>query len=124
MAQHTVTSGCGHTTTLQLYGPMQERERRLTWMRSPTGMCNPCYAQSKRNEETAIDEDQVREILWKAKQEGLDPAQAAEGLRKQLKGAPESVLSTRRGKAALIIIERYGQPTPASDEPTDWKARC
>ena len=50
MAQYTVTAGCGHTTTLQLYGPSRDREQRIAWMRSPTGKCNSCYAASKRDE--------------------------------------------------------------------------
>ena len=44
MAQYTVKSGCGHTTTVNLFGPGRERDRRLAWMRSPSGCCNYCYA--------------------------------------------------------------------------------
>ena len=56
MAKYTETAGCGHTTTMQLYGPHKERQRRLEWMRSPSGMCNTCYAAAKRAEERALRE--------------------------------------------------------------------
>lgn len=65
MAQYRVTAGCGHTTTVQLYGPGRERERRLAWMRSAGGMCNPCYAAAKRAEE-ATRLPTLREALARA----------------------------------------------------------
>ena len=44
MAKNTITAGCGHTSEVQLYGPMKERERRIDWMQSDTGKCNRYYA--------------------------------------------------------------------------------
>lgn len=51
MALSTVTAGCGHTVTQQFYGPGKERARRIAWMESPGGMCHPCYAAHKREQE-------------------------------------------------------------------------
>jgi hypothetical protein len=51
MAQYTVTAGCGHTATVKLYGPNKERQRRLQWMQSPSGKCNRCYYEYKRQQE-------------------------------------------------------------------------
>ncbi|MEW6016474.1 MAG: hypothetical protein AB1760_00205 [Pseudomonadota bacterium] len=39
MAQYTVTHDCGHTETVQLYGPRRERERKLAWLEQ-----HPCLA--------------------------------------------------------------------------------
>lgn len=63
MAQYTVTAGCGHTTTLQLYGPTKDRDRRIAWMESPDGKCNPCYATRKRSEEAESFEAEVGAFL-------------------------------------------------------------
>ena len=65
MAQYTVTAkGCGHTTTLQLYGPMDDRRRRIAWMESETGLCNACYAQKKQREgREARIEEKVAQLL-------------------------------------------------------------
>ena len=43
MAQYTINAGCGHRVTQQLYGVERDRRRRIEWMESPSGMCNPCY---------------------------------------------------------------------------------
>lgn len=29
--KYTVTCSCGHTTTLELYGPTADRERKIKW---------------------------------------------------------------------------------------------
>ena len=47
MAQYTINAGCGHRVTQQLYGVERDRRRRIEWMESPSGMCNPCYAAHK-----------------------------------------------------------------------------
>jgi hypothetical protein len=54
MAKYEIHCGCGHTSEIQLGGPMAERSRRITWMESPTGKCNPCYAASKRADEAHL----------------------------------------------------------------------
>lgn len=51
MAQYTVKAGCGHTSTVHLYGKTTERERRLAWMRSADGMCNACYGAMRYRQE-------------------------------------------------------------------------
>lgn len=58
--KYTVTAGCGHTVTVDLFGAGKERERRLAWMRSPSGKCNTCYAQGKRDEESHQHELEVQ----------------------------------------------------------------
>ncbi len=40
MAKHTVKHTCGHTSGLNLVGPMRERERKLAWLR--TIPCQSC----------------------------------------------------------------------------------
>ena len=59
MAQYTVAAGCGHTTSIALFGAMTERERRLAWMRGPDGKCNSCYAAAKRAEEAQQSESLI-----------------------------------------------------------------
>ncbi len=51
MGKYGVNAGCGHSVTVELYGPEAERKRRLAWMASPTGKCNACYAKYKQAEE-------------------------------------------------------------------------
>ena len=63
MAQYTATCGCGHKVDIQLYGPERERARKLAWMRSPKGMCNACYAASKRQDETEAEEARITAIV-------------------------------------------------------------
>lgn len=53
MATYVVAAGCGHTSTIELYGPTIERDRRIGWMESESGKCNACYTASKRTEEAA-----------------------------------------------------------------------
>lgn len=66
MAQHTVTAGCGHTVAIQLYGPATDRQRRLDWMRSPSGMCHACYSAHKRMEEQARTESDTLDYVQRA----------------------------------------------------------
>ena len=63
MAKYTVTSGCGHTQELQLFGSERERARRLTWMESAEGKCNACYAQGKREDERARGEAETQVLV-------------------------------------------------------------
>ena len=62
MAKYTVTSGCGHTTTVQLYGPVAERKRRIAWMQSAGGQCNPCYAAAQQAERAEQVDAAVRRL--------------------------------------------------------------
>lgn len=59
MAQYKIEAGCGHTVEMQLYGKTEERTRRIEWMESATGKCNPCYAAMKRAEEQAREEERI-----------------------------------------------------------------
>lgn len=41
MAQYTITHTCGHTETVQLYGPGRERDRKAEWMTN--NICPECF---------------------------------------------------------------------------------
>lgn len=42
MAKYNVTYSCGHSDTVQLYGPGRDRERKIEWMEE-SGLCPDCY---------------------------------------------------------------------------------
>lgn len=65
MAKYTGTAGCGHHYEIDLYGPTKERTRRLEWMDSASGMCNPCYAASKRTQEATQADAAVKALADK-----------------------------------------------------------
>lgn len=47
MAKYDVTYSCGHTGTIELYGPGAERERKIAWIeRNQT--CSDCYRGAKQ----------------------------------------------------------------------------
>lgn len=47
MAHYTIARACGHTDTLQLYGPRAERERRIGW--EEQRQCADCVAQARED---------------------------------------------------------------------------
>lgn len=50
MAKYTVTfGGCGHTDTIELFGPHKERERKIAWLERE-GICPNCYRAEKEAE--------------------------------------------------------------------------
>lgn len=51
MAKYDVTYGCGHEATIQLYGPVKDRDRKIAWLES-SGLCSDCY-KAKRDAEFA-----------------------------------------------------------------------
>ena len=105
MAKYTVTAGCGHTVEQQLYGPGKERERRLAWMRSEHGKCNPCYAALKRAEELARAEEQVRQLAATVRAhyagEGIEIP--VEDLRRQIAEHPEHPQAVRMAAALELL---------------------
>ena len=62
MAKYHGKAGCGHDYEISLYGKHIDRQRRLDWMESKTGMCNPCYAKLKREEERQAAVEREAEI--------------------------------------------------------------
>jgi len=49
MAKYNVTYSCGHTETIQLYGNIEDRERKIKWL-SENGLCPDCYKKQKAAE--------------------------------------------------------------------------
>ena len=62
MAKYHGKAGCGHDYEVSLYGKHIDRQRRLDWMESKAGMCNPCYAKFKRAEERRAEVERETEI--------------------------------------------------------------
>ena len=62
MAKYHGKAGCGHDYEIVLYGRSIDRQRRLDWMDSESGMCNPCYAKFKRDEEREAEVERDAEI--------------------------------------------------------------
>ena len=84
MAQYTVTAGgCGHTVTLQLYGPTAAREKRIAWTESTIGLCNTCYAAKKRaSERENLIEEKVSQLLLHPDSIRTQRSQIEEAIRK------------------------------------------
>jgi len=66
MAKYTVTFSCGHTDTIDLVGPMKDRDRKLAFAREQ-GLCPTCYKTRKdtrQNEETEIARQMATSNAW------------------------------------------------------------
>ena len=114
MAQYTITSGCGHTTRINLAGPHRERERRIDWMRSPTGRCNPCYAAMKRDEEHTRDEIEAKRMAEQLRVAQPDGDYATKLLKLETEALEELLLKAdrlkmRRARLVLRAIEIVGR---------------
>lgn len=46
MGKYDVKFSCGHTETVQLFGKISERERRIAWWEE-CGVCDRCYREQK-----------------------------------------------------------------------------
>ena len=46
MAKYDVHCACGHTETIELYGPHKERYRKIEWLEKE-GKCSECYKKSQ-----------------------------------------------------------------------------
>jgi len=66
MAKYDVTFSCGHTEVIQLFGPMDERERRIEWLEEH-GLCSECYEEKKKKEY----EKKVQKAQQEAEEWGL-----------------------------------------------------
>lgn len=56
MAKYTITMGCGHEDTVELFGKEKERDRKIEYFKS-SGLCKECY--KKKMEEAAQKEGLV-----------------------------------------------------------------
>jgi len=112
MAQYTVTAGCGHTTNINLVGPITERNRRLCWMQSTDGKCNPCYAMMKRAEEHTQEEIEAKRMAEQLRAQQMDADYADKVLRLEtqaneellLKADPAKVRKARQVLRALEMV--------------------
>ena len=58
--KYDVTFSCGHTATIELFGPGKERERKISWYETH-GECPECYKARKQAEREAIDAQAAQE---------------------------------------------------------------
>ena len=58
--KYDVTFSCGHTATVELFGPGKERERKISWYETH-GECPECYKARKQAEREAIDAQAAQE---------------------------------------------------------------
>ncbi len=58
--KYDVTFSCGHTATIELFGPTKERERKISWYETH-GECPECYKARKQAEREAIDAQAAQE---------------------------------------------------------------
>jgi hypothetical protein len=63
--KYEVTYSCGHTDTVQLYGPNKDRERKLEWLKDR--LCPACYKKLQEAQREA----KVKEAIAEAKESGL-----------------------------------------------------
>ena len=55
--KYTVNFSCGHTETIQLFGPTRERERKIAYFER-SGICSECYRE-QRNIENSVNCEEV-----------------------------------------------------------------
>lgn len=60
MAKYEVTFSCGHTDTVQLVGPVKERERKIKWFEE-SGLCPDCFRAQREAERKALEEERREE---------------------------------------------------------------
>jgi len=53
MAKNEVTFACGHTETVTLFGPKDERQKRIEWL-AQNGTCTQCWKAAKPKATRAI----------------------------------------------------------------------
>lgn len=59
--KYEITFSCGHTETIELYGPTKERERKIAYFESK-GECSECY-KARKNAERAAKVEQLNSKL-------------------------------------------------------------
>lgn len=52
MAQHQIARSCGHTETVQLYGPSRDRDRKQRWLQGRS--CTACFKAARDGEREAL----------------------------------------------------------------------
>ena len=63
--KYTVTYSCGHSGTVELFGPERDRERKLEWYRD-SAVCPECYARQQTEERAAIESQSDMENQFQA----------------------------------------------------------
>ncbi len=69
MAKYNVTYSCGHSGEVQLFGPHDERERKLAWY-SHAAVCPDCYQAQQKAEEAKLTEGLIelagteKQVTW------------------------------------------------------------
>lgn len=53
MAQYTVNYSCGHTGSVNLFGPGRDRERKIEWLER-AGSCPECHQQEKQKQQQQL----------------------------------------------------------------------
>lgn len=66
--KYDVKFSCGHTATIELFGPGKERERKISWYETH-GECPECYKARKQAEREAIDAQAAQESKEKQRPE-------------------------------------------------------
>lgn len=119
MAKYDITYSCGHTGTVQLYGPGKERDRKIEWYETQAD-CPDCYKAKKRAEEASkpiemqittngLDKDQDGNIIAEIILTGgtinrKDDIKAMGYHWAEVRGGVFDMLSTSRPKSAWIKV--------------------
>jgi hypothetical protein len=111
MAKYDVTYSCGHSDTIQLYGPNKERTRKIEWLERD-GLCPECYKAKmeqqavKKSNEMGLPElvGSEKQVAW-AKKIRLDMIdRLQDSTTGRAYGCPEKleVLLNQFGKESVI----------------------
>ena len=112
MAKYDVTYSCGHSGTVELFGPWNERQRKLEWF-SEKGVCPECYKKqqaewvAKTNEGFPQLVGTEKQIAWAEKIRAEMIAQYADEIEHIRKNNTIEQL-----RAAANLTELNGQPIP------------
>jgi hypothetical protein len=120
--KYDVKFSCGHTQTVELFGPGAERERKIAYYEQ-SGMCSECFAKmqaeaiEKANVGLPILEGSEKQVAWAKKIraslvekygkeiEFLKDEKNAAQVKEAIAKAPEHIQSKRFEKAMRITSE-------------------
>lgn len=92
MAKYNVRFSCGHTETIELFGKVRERERKIAYYEE-CGCCSACYREKQRLEMEA-----------KAKKEGLECVEMHYGDYKRDYADAKTVPGSYNGETKTIKV--------------------
>ncbi len=113
MAQYTVTYSCGHSDTVQLYGPTKDRERKIAWFEK-SGRCASCYRALKAAERVEQEKANEAENIASADANLVAGLPALTGSEKQIAWA-----ETIRAKALAAPLNAPRTAKPATQDKAD-----